>query len=146
MAIDYSTLDELFGYLRNTLSDIESFEITENILEENKERSAAVKYMMQTAVECCANIAEHIIFGLDLGNPTNTKELFPVLGQHKIIDESLSQKLQKAIGLRNVLVHLYTQVDLGILADSATVGLNDLREFAKKVNKFLEKQRGHDKA
>lgn len=140
MAIDYSTLDELFGYLRSTISDIESFEITADILEENKERSAAVKYMMQTAIECCANIAEHIIFGLDLGNPTNTKELFPILVQHNIIDDKLSKKLQDAVGLRNILVHLYRQVNSAILANSATVGLNDLRAFAKTVNEFLEKQ------
>lgn len=140
MAIDYSTIEELIGYLRSTISEIEEYEVTTEMLEENKERSAAVKYLMQTAVECCANIAEHIIFGVDLGNPATSKELFPILARHSIIDNDLAKKLQDAVGLRNILVHLYRQVNLAILANSATVGLNDLRDFAKAINKFLQKQ------
>lgn len=141
MAIDYSTIEELIGYLRSTISDIEEYEVTIEMLKQNKERSAAVKYQMQTAVECCANIAEHIIFGLDLGNPTTSKELFPILTQHDIVDSQLAKKLQDAVGLRNILVHLYRQVNLAILVNSATVGLNDLREFAKAINGFLGKQK-----
>lgn len=141
MAIDHLTIKELLAYIRSTISDIEELEITEDVLEENKERAAATKYYLQTAVEACANIAEHIIFGLNLGNPTTSKELFPILVRHNIISHELSEKLKDAVGMRNVLVHMYLEVNLGIVANSATVGLNDLREFAKAINEFLEKQK-----
>lgn len=140
MAIKSSVIEELINYLLDTVADVEQFEVDQEILETNKERSAAVKYMMQTAVEACANIAEHIIFGLHLGNPVTSKELFPILAEHGIISYDLSSKLKDAVGLRNILVHLYRQVNLAILANSATVGLNDLREFSKAINEFLEKQ------
>ncbi len=141
MAIKSSVIEELISYLLDTVADIEQFEVDQKMLETNKERSAAVKYMVQTAVEACANIAEHIIFGLHLGNPVTSKELFPILAEHNIISHDLSDKLKDAVGLRNILVHLYRQVNLSILADSATVGLDDLRAFAKVINEFLEKQR-----
>lgn len=140
MAIKSLVIEELISYLLDTVADIEQFEVDQEMLETNKERSAAVKYMMQTAVEACANIAEHIIFGLHLGNPVTSKELFPILAEHDIITRDLSNKLKDAVGLRNILVHLYRQVNLAILANSATMGLNDLRDFAKAVNDFLEKQ------
>lgn len=140
MAIKFSVIEELISYLLDTVADIAQFEIDQEMLETNKERSAAVKYMVQTAVEACANIAEHIIFGLHLGNPVTSKEVFPILAEHNIISHDLSNKLKDAVGLRNILVHLYRQVDLAILTNSATVGLNDLRDFAKAINEFLEKQ------
>ena len=140
MAIKSLVIEELINYLLATVADIEQFEVDREMLETNKERSAAVKYMVQTAVEACANIAEHIIFGLHLGDPVTSKELFPILAKHNIITHDLSEKLKDAVGLRNILVHLYRQVSLAILANSATLGLNDLREFAKAINEFLEKQ------
>lgn len=106
MAIAYSTIKDLLAYLRSTISDIESLEIDEDILTSNRERAAATKYLLQTAVEACANMAEHIIFGLDLGNPATSKELFPILVRHHIIDQKLAKKLEDAVGLRNILVHL----------------------------------------
>ncbi len=141
MAIVYSTVESLLDYLNGTISDVESFHVNKEELETDIKTAAAVKYFIQTAVESCANIAEHIIFGLNLDNPETTKELFPVLTKYKILDEALSKKLKDAVGLRNILVHMYREVDLSILADSATVGLNDLRAFAKAINEFLEKQR-----
>lgn len=95
---------------------------------------------MQIAVEITINLAEHIAAGLNLGKPEFARELFPLQVQEKIIDNELSEKLRDAVGLRNVLVHMYRDVDPGILADSATVGLNDLRAFAKAINEFLGKQ------
>lgn len=83
---------------------------------------------------------EHIVSGLNLGMPEYARELFPLLTKEGIIDEQLAERLGKAVGLRNVLVHLYLEVDLNILANSATVGLDDLRAFAQAINEFLEKQ------
>lgn len=139
MAIVYSTVESLLDYLNGTISEIEGFHVSKEELEQDVKTSAAVKYLIQTAVEACANIAEHIIFGLNLDNPETTKELFPILAKSSIIDRALSEKLKDAVGLRNILVHMYREVDLDILADSATVGLNDLRAFAKAINEFLEK-------
>jgi uncharacterized protein YutE (UPF0331/DUF86 family) len=139
LAIDYSVIREISGYINGTVSDLDEYHVTREQLEQNTERAAAVKYLTQTAVEACANIAEHIIFGLNLGNPVTSKELFPILVEHHIISQELSAKLQQAVGLRNILVHLYRKVDLAILADSASVGLDDLREFVLNINTFLEK-------
>lgn len=140
MAIVYLTVKELIDYLLSIIEEVDSYQVTYEDLVEDSKTAAAVKYLTQTAVEACANIAEHIIFGLHLGHPETNRELFPILSKEGIINEDLADKLSNAVGLRNILVHQYRKVDLAILADSATVGLNDLREFAKAVNDFLEKQ------
>jgi len=141
MAIDEKTVENLLLYLEGEIKEIKDSQVTRNNLdkEENGIFTDATKYRMQTAVEAVINITEHIVAGLNLGKPEFAKELFPLLVKKEIIDDELSEKLQKAVGLRNILVHMYREVDLGILADSATVGLNDLRAFAKAINEFLEK-------
>lgn len=140
MAIDYSKINALLQYLEGTINEIDQMHVTREQLENDVKFAASVKYFIQTAVECCSNIAEHIIFGYNLDHPETNKELFPILYKENIIDKGLSDKLKDAVGLRNILVHQYLDVDLGTLAESATVDLNDLREFAKAINEFLEKQ------
>lgn len=142
MAINKKTVEHILRFLEGEIKVIEESHVTRENLDEKENRmfTDATKHRVQIAVEMGINIAEHIVSGLNLGMPEYARELFPLLVKEGIIDEQLANKLGKAVGLRNVLVHLYLEVDLNILADSATVGLDDLRAFAKAINKFLEKQ------
>lgn len=142
MAIDKKTVENLLLYLDGEIKVIDKSRVTRDVLDEEKNRvfTDATKHRLQISVEIVINIAEHIVAGLNLGKPEFAKQLFPLLVKEGIIKEDLSEKLRDAVGLRNILVHLYREVDLGILADSATVGLSDLREFAKAIDEFLEKQ------
>lgn len=143
MAIDKKTVENLLRYLEGEIKVIEESHVTRETLDEGENLifTDATKYRMQIAIEIVINISEHIVAGLNLGKPEFAKQLFPFLVKKEIIQEDLSENLRKAVGLRNVLVHLYREVDLGILAESATIGLNDLREFAETINDFLEKQK-----
>lgn len=141
MAIDRKTITNLLEYLDAEIRILEKSKVTSDALNEAENRlfTDATKHRMQIAIEIVINLAEHIVAGLNLGKPEFAKELFPLLAQEKIIDSELSEKLRNAVGLRNILVHMYREVNLDILADSATTGLNDLRNFAKIVHDFLQK-------
>lgn len=142
MAINKKTVEHILRYLEGEIKIIENSRVTRESLDEKENLifTDATKHRMQIAVEMVINITEHIVSGLNLGRPEYARELFPILVKEGIIDEQLAGRLGKAVGLRNVLVHMYLDVDLDILANSATVGLNDLRAFAKAINIFLEKQ------
>jgi uncharacterized protein YutE (UPF0331/DUF86 family) len=49
------------------------------------------------------------------------------------IGAELSDALQRMAGFRNVLVHGYADVDLGIVEDAARAGLADLERFVAAV-------------
>lgn len=142
MAINTKTVKNLLDYLEGEIKDIEKSHVTLDKLDEknNSIFTDATKHRVQVAVEVVINIAEHIVAGLSLGKPEFARDLFPLLVKEKIIDQALAEKLGEAVGLRNVLVHLYKEVDLVVLADAAAKDLNDLREFAKQINDFLVKQ------
>lgn len=140
MAINETRIKLLLEYLEGEIKTIEESKVTEKILKENENSmiTDATKHRVQIAIEAVINISEHIVAGLKLGKPEYAKELFPVLVRENIIEKDLANNLSNAVGLRNVLVHLYTEVDLGILANSATTDLDDLRKFAKAIYSFLE--------
>lgn len=139
MAIDEKTVNHILEYLDGEIKVIEKSHVTLDLLEKENVFTDATKHRIQIAVEMVINIAEHIVAGLKLGQPEHANDLFPLLAKEDIISENLAGKLNKAVGLRNILVHQYREVSLPILADSATVGLNDLRDFAKSIHHFLEK-------
>lgn len=142
MAIDIKTVKNLLDYLEGEIKEIEKIKITVEALEkkDNPILTDATKYRVQVAIEVAINMAEHIVASMNLGKPEFARELFPLLAKENIINEELAEKLGKAVGLRNILVHMYTEVDLTILAYAATTGLDDLRDFARAINEFLEKQ------
>lgn len=142
MAFKKQTVEHILRYLEGEIKIIEDSKVSREALDEESDLvfTDATKHRMQIAVEMVINIAEHIVSGLNLGMPEHARDLFPLLAEENIISKDLAKKLGKAVGLRNILVHLYLEVDLAILADSATVGLNDLREFVRNINEFLEKQ------
>ena len=142
MDIKKQTVEHILRYLEGEIKVITDSHVSREALdeEENLVFTDATKHRMQIAVEMVINIAEHIVSSLNLGMPEHARDLFTLLAKENIITEDLSEKLGRAVGLRNVLVHLYLEVDLDVLADSATVGLDDLREYVKNINEFLEKQ------
>ncbi|QQG43689.1 MAG: DUF86 domain-containing protein [Candidatus Daviesbacteria bacterium] len=143
MAINRKTIDHILRYLEGEIKIIADSHVTREALneEENLIFTDATKHRIQVAIEMVINIAEHIVSGLNLGMPEYARDLFPLLDKKNIITEDLSERLGKAVGLRNVLVHMYLEVDLDILTESANVGLDDLREFVRAINEFLEKQK-----
>lgn len=66
---------------------------------------------MQITVQCCIDIGEEIITGLNLKKPTAYKEIFTILLQHRIISSVLAGKLMEFVQYRNELVHEYWRID-----------------------------------
>jgi uncharacterized protein YutE (UPF0331/DUF86 family) len=53
------------------------------------------------------------------------------------IDAALAQKLGRAVGMRNILVHDYTRIDRALLTAAVQRDLPDLRAFGAAVAKLL---------
>lgn len=140
MAIDGNVIRELLNYLEGEIKDLQDSQISLSSLDTDNLLRDATKYRIQVAIEIVINISEHLVAGLNLGQPEYARDLFPLLEKAQIIDQDLADKLSKAVGLRNILVHQYQKVNLEILVFSATQGLEDLRKFAYAVNRFMEKE------
>lgn len=95
-----------------------------------------VKYLLQTAIEACMDVAQHICAASGWGVPNDNGQAMTILMQHRVIEASVEQAMRKAIGLRNVLVHEYVGVDDSIVL-ARIEDLSDIDAFASQVADWL---------
>jgi uncharacterized protein YutE (UPF0331/DUF86 family) len=103
---------------------------------------AAVERWLQMAIEACIDIASHVIACEGWAPPASGKDAFLILANHGRLTLDLAQRLGRAAGMRNVLVHDYLAVDLSQLAHIVEHDLGDLREFAVKAATWLGEPEG----
>ena len=92
---------------------------------------------LELAIQTCIDIAFHLC-GAHGVVPTTAAEAFGQLAKRELIERSLAERLQRAVGFRNVLVHEYTEVDWKIVMRVIRTDTRDLAAFGKAVLKMLE--------
>ena len=91
---------------------------------------------LELAIQTCIDIAFHLC-GAHGVVPATAAEAFAQLARRALIERSLAQRLQRAVGFRNVLAHEYTEVDWKIVMRVIRTDTRDLAAFGKAVVKML---------
>jgi uncharacterized protein YutE (UPF0331/DUF86 family) len=86
--------------------------------------------LLHLACECVLDIAQHVISDQGYRQPANYKDAMEILRQEGLLTADLGARLQRWMGLRNVLVHLYAEIDHGRTFDAIALDLGDLEQFA----------------
>jgi uncharacterized protein YutE (UPF0331/DUF86 family) len=81
-------------------------------LDTDRETWLKVKGALEVAAQCTIDLALEIVTRRALGTPQTYREAFGLLGRAGVIEPALAAELEKWAGLRNVLVHVYTTLDL----------------------------------
>ncbi len=92
---------------------------------------------LQLAIQCVLDIGNHILADRKLREPEEYRDIVKTLGEHSLISLDLTERLMPLVGLRNILVHDYLDIDRPRLYDALQIELEDLEEFAKQVAKLL---------
>ena len=99
-------------------------------------RLAAIKYGFVTAIEGCTRVAQHIGASEGWRAPDSNADALAVLAEHGVIAAELGMDLARAVGFRNLLVHLYADVD-----DDRVVSMldrvGDLEDFVSAVSSWI---------
>jgi len=131
--------DTVNGKLEVIQEGLRFLEEEEHDLSVYRDRQA-VKYTLQESIEACLDIANHIIASDGLGRPEDYAGYFPCLARHDIIPDDLADKLADMARFRNVLVHLYDEVDLQAIQDILQNDLGDIRAFTKHVYVYMDER------
>ena len=81
-------------------------------LERDRETWIKVKATLETAAQCAIDAALELVARRALGTPQTYREAFVMLARAGVLEPPLATALQGWTGLRNVLVHMYTRLDL----------------------------------
>lgn len=107
------------------------------VLETDLREQRYIEHTLQLAIQASLDVASHVVSENRLGEPRTNRELFELLARHQALDADLSKRLSAMAGFRNVLVHGYTEVDLGIVRDVVLNRLVDLDDFVTAVRVWL---------
>jgi uncharacterized protein YutE (UPF0331/DUF86 family) len=102
------------------------------------DRQDVVSFNLHLAVENCIDIAAHIISENGWGVPGSASEMFYLLEDRGILDPELTERMIKAVGLRNLIVHEYGKIDLNLLFATVRNNLNDLNSYLSNIFKKLD--------
>ena len=102
------------------------------------DRQESILFNIQMAVQNCIDIAAHIISDQGLGVPGSTNEMFYLLEENGYLDNEITEKMVKAVSLRNLIVHEYSKIDLDQIFEVAQKDITDLNEYLKSIFKKLD--------
>ena len=100
---------------------------------ENYTKQDSIILNIQRACEASIDLAMHLVASKGLGIPQSSREAFDLVQQAGIIDVHLAQKLKAMVGFRNIAVHNYQVVNLGIVQGIIEKNLADLLKFGQLI-------------
>lgn len=109
------------------------------------EVQAAAERHLQVAIQGAIDAGAHLVAEASAETPADYAGVFAALARMGVIDGGLAERLARAARLRNLLVHLYLQVDPERLWE-AIGQVGDLEALAAAVERHLGPGRGAPRA
>lgn len=88
---------------------------------------------LQRCCEAAIDIANHINRQQQYGLPQSSRDSFTLLAQNNHIAQSLAENLKKMVGLRNIAVHDYQELNLDIVVYVIQHHLQDFEQFIETI-------------
>ena len=121
------------NFMQKYVRYLKSVDTDSNNLDMNYELRSAVERNFQLAIESAIDIGEIIISEKGFERPEDYRSVFLILGRQGIIPMDFAEDFSIAAGFRNVLVHIYEEIDSSLLDVFLTKRLDDFDKFAKYI-------------
>lgn len=127
------SLGERLAFLRDRAAEDRS------VVRADPVRLAAVKYGFVTALEAVLDITHHLL-AAGLWGPAETGgDAVRLLARHGVLAEGTAERVARAVGFRNLLVHGYAEVDDDIVVAHLD-RLDDLQQVLDQVRDWAARQ------
>ena len=122
-----SYVRQLQGYRQRTLEEVRG----------DVGLAWAIEHGLQLSIQCVIDVCHYLVAGLALGAPATSQEAIELLRDADVFPPAFAQTLVQMVRFRNVLVHLYAQVDVRRVYDNLHNHLDDFGQCAQHVLRFL---------
>ena len=95
----------------------------------------SAKYYLQVSIECCLDVANHIIASEKFRAPRDYADSFMVIQEEGIISSELGDKLRQMAKFRKRIVHLYGEIDDSYVYKYLQDDIKDTEEFKSIIVK-----------
>jgi uncharacterized protein YutE (UPF0331/DUF86 family) len=124
--------------LRRAVEELERHRGREVADLEDWDELRTVERGLQLCAQNALDIATHIVAGAGR-DVTDYASAVDVLAKLDVIDRDFAASFRSVAGFRNILVHGYLEVDLGILHSVLNTRLTEFTSFADAVEGHLER-------
>lgn len=101
---------------------------------------AAAERLLQVAIQVMLDIGAHVLADRGVVDWEKYRAVPEKLAEEGVLRPELAERLARAAGQRNVLVHLYTEVDPDLVYETLQEDLDAFVAFAEAVHRLLEEE------
>jgi uncharacterized protein YutE (UPF0331/DUF86 family) len=124
--------------LEELLDDLASIgDVDRARLVEDRLLRHAVERILTQLVELAVSVNSHVAATYVGQAPADYRSSFDLAVSAGLIDGDLSKRLQRSVGLRNILTHEYVTADLAVVARSVTEAREDYAAYVRAVAGWL---------
>ena len=99
-----------------------------------------IERILEVIVNEAIDINQYLIAESNLGKlPFDFKESFMLLTKLNVYPHDFAEEISKSVGLRNILVHQYRELDERIFYQAVQLCLNHYLKYCDYILKYLEK-------
>ena len=101
-----------------------------------------VERIVSQLVDLAAGINAHVVT-VEVGeSPPDVRRSFDAVADLGLIDRDLAERLGPSAGLRNVLVHAYVDLDVGLLVAAVPLATEQYGEYVRQVARWVGDRNG----
>ena len=138
--VDSEKIRQKIRFIEDSIAKLEEVKVfSKDDLTTDFIKLAAVKYLLQTAIEAMIDTANHIIARERFESPTSAADAFRVLAARNIISSDNAKIYGLMAKFRNRIVHMYNEVNPDEIYRIIQNNLGDFKSFLNEVLIFIQK-------
>jgi uncharacterized protein YutE (UPF0331/DUF86 family) len=138
--LDPSIVQARLSVMRGLLDDLAEVDAAgEPPLAENRMLRHGIERIFTQLVELATAINEHVVGARLQRVATSYRESFGLAEECGLIDKQLRDDLLPSVGMRNILVHEYLEIDLRRVAAAIPLALGCYRRYVQQVAEFISR-------
>ena len=140
--IDRERVERFVFLIRDAVQELRALGLAEMGLEAyraDKRTCALSEHYLRLAIEATLDLGRHVIVRRGFGAPQEYREVGKILREKGVLPPDLGRQVEAMAGMRNVLVHLYWDVDHALLYKTIIEDLDAFERFVKYIFDRLER-------
>ena len=133
---DPELLAKKLAFVETCVRDLRTRARPDRIAEDLREERFVV-HTLQLAIQAVLDVGSYLVSDERLGEPETNRSIFRLLARAGALPSPLAERLERMAGFRNVVVHMYQDVDLAIVRDVVEHRLDDLLAFVAAIRQRL---------
>lgn len=137
--IDEKLVKEKISLIQKDLAELSRFKnLSFEEIAQNYDTHKIVERILEVVINEAIDINQHLIVEAGRGDlPFDFRESFLRLSEIGVYPKNFAQEISKSVGLRNILVHQYRELDEQIFYQSIKDCLSQYVKYCDYIRKFL---------